>query len=53
MVLAPLKSGTKAYNMVDKKENKIIVDINGEKLKGVYVLVRFKGPKNWLFFKKK
>jgi len=41
------------YKLIDKKESKLIVDINGEKLKGAYVLVRFKGPKNWLFFKKK
>jgi DNA ligase D-like protein (predicted 3'-phosphoesterase) len=41
------------YKMVDKKEDKIIVEINGEKLRGQYVLVRFKDRKNWLFFKKK
>jgi len=41
------------YKLIDRKESKLIVDINGEKLKGAYVLVRFKGPKNWLFFKKK
>jgi DNA ligase D-like protein (predicted 3'-phosphoesterase) len=41
------------YKMVDKKEDKIIVEINGEKLRGQYVLVRFKDKKNWLFFKKK
>lgn len=41
------------YKLVDRKEDKLVVDINGEKLKGTYVLVRFKGDKNWLFFKKK
>jgi len=41
------------YKLVDRKENKLIVDINGNKLKGEYVLVRFKEQKNWLFFKKK
>jgi DNA ligase D-like protein (predicted 3'-phosphoesterase) len=41
------------YKLVDRKEDKLIVDINGNKLKGVYVLVRFKEQKNWLFFKKK
>ncbi|MFP4045633.1 MAG: DNA polymerase ligase N-terminal domain-containing protein [Candidatus Aenigmatarchaeota archaeon] len=38
------------------KENEIIVDIDGEKLTGKYVLIRFKPdeePDNWLFFKKK
>ncbi len=41
------------YKLVDRKENKLVVDINGTRLKGTYVLVRFKGEKNWLFFKKK
>jgi DNA ligase D-like protein (predicted 3'-phosphoesterase) len=41
------------YKMVDKNEDKIIVEIDGEKLRGQYVLVRFKDKKNWLFFKKK
>jgi len=42
-----------AYKMIDQKEDKFIVEINGNKLKGAYVLVRFKDKKNWLFFKKK
>ena len=41
------------YRMVDRKEDKLIVEINGEKLRGTYVLLRFKEKKNWLFFKKK
>jgi DNA ligase D-like protein (predicted 3'-phosphoesterase) len=41
------------YKMVDRKEDKFILEINGEKLRGAYVLVRFKDKKNWLFFKKK
>ena len=41
------------YMLIDRKEHKLIIDINGNKLKGSYVLVRFKGQKNWLFFKKK
>jgi DNA ligase D-like protein (predicted 3'-phosphoesterase) len=41
------------YKLIDRKEDKLIVEINGNKLKGVYVLVRFKEQKNWLFFKKK
>ena len=41
------------YDLIDRKENKLIVGINGEKLKGPYVLVRLKDKKNWLFFKKK
>ncbi len=41
------------YKMIDRKENKLIVEINGAKLSGTYVLVKFKDEKNWLFFKKK
>lgn len=41
------------YRLLERKEDKFIVEINGEKLKGVYVLLRFKDQKNWLFFKKK
>ena len=42
-----------SYKLIDRKENKLIVDINGAKLNGAYVLIRLKNPKNWLFFKKK
>lgn len=41
------------YKLIDRKENKLIVEIDGAKLNGAYVLVRFKDDKNWLFFKKK
>jgi len=41
------------YKMIDRKEDKLIVEINGDRLKGTYVLVRFKDKRNWLFFKKK
>ncbi len=41
------------YRLIEQKEDKLIVEIDGNKLKGIYVLVRFKGQKNWLFFKKK
>lgn len=41
------------YRLVDRKEDKLIVEIQGERLKGIYVLVRLKGGKNWLLFKKK
>jgi DNA ligase D-like protein (predicted 3'-phosphoesterase) len=43
-------SGT--YTLVDRKEDKLIVNIKGKKLVGPYVLVRLKDKKNWLFFKK-
>lgn len=41
------------FQLIDKNENKIIFKLEGKKLKGNYVLVKFKPPKNWLFFKKK
>jgi len=41
------------YKMLDRKEDKFILEINGEKLRGSYVLMRFKDKKNWLFFKKR
>jgi DNA ligase D-like protein (predicted 3'-phosphoesterase) len=41
------------YKLIERKEDRLIVEINGNRLKGVYVLVRFKEQKNWLFFKKK
>lgn len=41
------------FKLIDRKEDKLVVEINGEKLKGSYVLVRLKDKKNWIFFKKK
>jgi len=41
------------YILKAKNENKLIFEIRGDKLKGDYCLIRFKGRKNWLFFKKK
>jgi DNA ligase D-like protein (predicted 3'-phosphoesterase) len=39
------------YVLVDKKPNKIIFEIKGERLRGTYCLLRFKEDKNWLFFR--
>lgn len=44
-------SGT--YRLIDRKEDKIIVEIAGQKLRGGYVLIRLKDKRNWLFFKKR
>jgi len=41
------------YIMKERSEDKLIFEIKGNKLKGLYCLVRFKGKENWLFFKKK
>jgi DNA ligase D-like protein (predicted 3'-phosphoesterase) len=41
-----------SYELEGRKDDKIIVKINGDKLKGRYCLIKFKGQeKNWLFFK--
>ncbi len=41
------------YESDSVNDEKIVVHFNGKKLKGKYVLLRFKkaGEKNWLFFK--
>jgi len=41
------------FETIERTDKKIVVKINGKKLKGVYYLVKFKPPNNWLFFKKK
>lgn len=41
------------YILKEKTDNKLIFEIKGNKLQGLYCLIRFKGKKNWLFFKKK
>jgi len=43
-----------SLDIIDRGENKIIFKLDGEKLKGDYVLLRMRKsePKNWLFFKK-
>jgi len=40
------------YKLEKRKDDEIIIRINGKKLKGRYCLIKFKGQeKNWLFFK--
>jgi len=41
------------FELLEKTDKGFIIKINGNKLKGTYVLFKFKPPKNWLFFKKK
>jgi len=41
------------YILKERDEDKLVFEIKGAKLRGEYCLVRFKGRKNWLFFKKK
>ena len=45
-----------SYNLLEKDERKLVIDINGKKIKGKYVLLFFKKEKGknlWLIFKKK
>lgn len=41
------------YSLIEKSRNKIVVDLEGKRLKGKYALVKFakSGGKNWLFFR--
>jgi len=40
------------YELEKRKDDEVIMKINGKKLKGRYCLIKFKGQeKNWLFFK--
>jgi len=41
------------YQLKNRNQNKLVFTLNGQKLTGDYILVRFKNDKNWLFFKKK
>jgi len=42
------------YELLSRKENKLIFELYGEKLKGKYALVQFgKEKKNWLLFRAK
>jgi len=41
------------YALKHRSKDKIQFSLQGERLSGDYVLVRFKGDKNWLFFRKK
>ncbi|ODS42378.1 MAG: 3'-phosphoesterase [Candidatus Altiarchaeales archaeon IMC4] len=39
--------------ILERKDDRLVFELDGEKLRGEYVLVQFKGqPKNWLFFKR-
>ncbi|HIE14732.1 TPA: 3'-phosphoesterase [Candidatus Bathyarchaeota archaeon] len=41
------------YTLIEKAENKLVFELNGKQLRGIYCLVKFKSDKKWLFFKKK
>ncbi len=44
-----------SFEPVDVKKKKLVININGEKLSGKYVLLKtdYSGDDKWLFFKKK
>ncbi len=40
------------YELIEKREDRLIFKLNGEKVKGKYTLIKMKGQKNqWLIFK--
>jgi len=41
------------YELISMSENKIVFNLNGDKLKGVYCLIKtkYQEKENWLFFK--
>ena len=39
------------YKTIDRKQKKWVFEMKGKKMKGEYCLVKFRPPKNWLFFK--
>jgi DNA ligase D-like protein (predicted 3'-phosphoesterase) len=41
------------YELIEKTDKGFVIKMNGKKLNGIYILFKFKPPKNWLFFKKK
>jgi bifunctional non-homologous end joining protein LigD len=41
------------YTLKHRSKSKLQFELNGGRLVGDYVLIRFRGVKNWLFFKKK
>lgn len=41
------------YNLEEEKENKLLFELNGQKLKGKYALIRIEGKDSWLLFKRK
>jgi len=42
------------YDLEEKKEDKLLFNLHGKKMKGNFALIRLKNdPKNWLFFRMK
>jgi bifunctional non-homologous end joining protein LigD len=41
------------YRLKERKKDKIVLELNGKKLRGHYCLIKFKKDKQWLIFKMK
>jgi len=41
------------YKLIERTEKRIVFELKGEKLKGEYILLKFKEPNHWLLFKTK
>ncbi len=41
------------HELIEKDKNRIIFKLKGKKLKGIYNLIKFKKPNQWLLFKTK
>jgi len=41
------------YKIIKKEEKRIEFELSGEKVKGIYALVKFKNPNQWLLFRTK
>lgn len=40
------------FNLLEKKQNGLTIEFKGKKLVGKYSLIKFKGDKQWLLFKR-
>lgn len=41
------------YRLIERTEDKLVFDLRGERLSGIYSLVHTRGPKDWLLLKRK
>ena len=41
------------FRLLEQGEGKLVFELDGKRLGGAYCLIRLKGGKNWLFFRKK
>jgi bifunctional non-homologous end joining protein LigD len=41
------------YELIEKNKKRIVFKLKGKKVKGKYILIKFKSPNQWLIFKTK